>query len=494
MMALSAVMIVLSLFLLGQISGRFVGGLFAKELTTEQEPSFGEFSDLFAEVYQEIADKYVDELEPEDVKEVFEGAIQGMFLALGDPHSQFLTPDTYSQLEKDTEGEFSGIGIHIALFRVNEDDPDDDTRVLTVVSPMPGSPAAKVGVQAWDRIVEIEGESTEGIDIFEAVRKLTGPEGTKVAITVERDKEPEPLHFTITRKQIKIESVYSRLLEGGILMARIVRFSDNTTDDLRKVIEEAREKEARGLIIDLRWNTGGLLKESISVSDLFLDEGLTIVSTGGRLENQNQEYTAKDDTIVDWPMLILVNRSSASASEIFAGAMRDNQRGLLVGPKGERTFGKGSVQTINPLEFSLERDENGNPRSNAIRITTARYLTPSGAQISNKDRKKAGLASDIEVDVTFEHEIEVSRHGLLLGDPNMVEPGKEEQQEDAKEDGVKEDGVKDGELEEPLRDVLLEVAVKEMKRILASKPTETPVLLSANAEVIEVADGTENVE
>ena len=459
MMALSAIMIVLSLLLLGQVTGRFAGQLLAKETQKTKGPSFSEFCDLLAEAYQNIQDRYVEEV---DAKEVFKGAVQGMFMAL-DAHSQYLDADSYSQLERDTEGEFTGIGIHITLKR-NEAAGEDE---LTVVAPMPGSPAQEAGLKAWDRIIEIEGESTRGIKILEAVKKLSGPDGTKVNVTVRRTGEPENLHFTIVRRRIKIESVYSQMLEDGILHVRIERFSENTAADLRKVLQEGKEKNVRGLILDLRNDWGGLLNEAIAVSNLFLDKGDLIVSTKGRLENQNKEYRAENPAFVNWPTLVLVNEISASASEILAGALRDHGRALLVGPKGKRTYGKGSVQTIDPLENSLDRDENGNLRPTALRLTTARYYTPNGTAIDNKDPAKRGLAPDLEVELSLDQESAVYRQGLL-GVPNQIEPGEENK---AAKKGEKGEKARKPEAKEPAVDIQLQFAVQEMKRMLGQQTT-----------------------
>lgn len=518
MVALSSVMILLSLFLLGKATGTFTGQLMAKEVKKENKESFYLFSDVFAEIYQDIKEKYVEEV---DEEELFENAIQGMFAAL-DPHSQYLDPDNFNQLEKETEGEFSGIGIHLSQYPLDPDlPPSEANRILTVVSPIPGSPAAEAGVLSWDQITEIEGETTQGLSIYDAVRKLTGPEGTRVSITVQRKGEPKPLTFTMTRRQIKIESIYSKMLEDNILLVRIARFSDNTSKDLRKAIEKGKSDGAKALIIDLRLDTGGLLTEAVQVSELFLNKGDLIVSTKGRSKSQNKEYHAEGKPITDWPMLILINKGTASASEIFAGAMRDHNRALLIGPKGGRTFGKGSVQTIDPLEYSLEKDENGNYKRNAIRLTTARYYTPNGTAIDNHEEpEKAGLAPDLEVELTPEHEIELARRGLLLGEPNMVDPnGKDgsdpliEELSEEEEAALLKEISRIAEVDDPSKititveredepalhytvggsedgkdemvDLQLQFAVEEMNRIMSGKPT--PSVLAKPEAAEEVA-------
>jgi carboxyl-terminal processing protease len=376
-------------------------GTFARAVKKADDDQFWEFTAMFSEIYKEIQERYVEEV---DSKKLFEGALQGMFLTL-DPHSQYLDPDSYSQLEKDTEGAFSGVGLHITI----------RDGVLTVIAPIPGSPAAKAGVRPWDRIIEIDGKKTEGITIIEAVKKLTGPSGTTVTIKVYREGEPDFLTFTLVRKNIKVESVYYKMLDDKIGYARVAKFSDATSRDLRKAIEFFREKNAKGIILDLRFNAGGLLKEAIDVSNLFLPKGKVIVSTKGRMKNQNQEFRAENDPVTDLPLIVLINKGSASASEIVAGAIKDHHRGVILGVKGSRSYGKGSVQTIEELAHSFEKDENGNYRPAAIRLTTARYYTPSGISID-----KVGVTPDIAVELPKGHEGELLKHGLY-GDPPMEE-------------------------------------------------------------------------
>lgn len=371
----------------------------AKKMDKNEE--FYRFVDVFNEVYQEIQNKYVEDVPPEDL---FQAAINGMFMTL-DTHSQFLDPDSLSQLEKDTEGEFSGIGIHITI----------DKGVLTVVAPIPGSPSAKLGIQPWDRIVEIEGESTKDITLTEAVKKLTGPPGTKVTITIYRENETEPLYYTITRETIQVQSVYSMIIDKEIGYARLAKFSENAGRDLRKVLIGFKGKGIKGLILDLRYNSGGLLKEAVDVSELFVPKGEMIVSTKGRIPNQNSEYRSKRQPLLKVPMIVLVNQASASASEIVAGALKDLNIAVIVAPKGQKTYGKGSVQTIEDLQSYFGNDDKGNPKKCAIRLTTAKYYTPSGVSIHG-----IGISPDIEIPVTLEQEKELAKHGLL-GEPAMDE-------------------------------------------------------------------------
>lgn len=359
----------------------------------KQDEEFLRFVDLAHEIYTEIQAKYVDEVER---TELLEAALQGMFRAL-DEHSQYMDPRTLENLNKDTGGSFSGIGIHITQRQ----------GLLTVIAPIPGSPAARIGLQPWDRIIEIDGESSEGMTLTDAVDRLTGPTGTEVTIKVFRDSAAEPLEFTIVRAQIKIESVHWRMMDDNIGYARIARFSESTGADLRRGLLDLKSQGMESLILDLRFNTGGLLRQAIEVSDLFVPKPEIIVSTKGRLRSHNTEHRAEMDPIVDVPVFVLVNEGSASASEIVAGALQDHKIAVLIGPEGKNTFGKGSVQTIESLRHSMYEDENGNPKESAIRFTTARYYTPSGRTIHH-----TGITPDIGIPMPRTHEGELLRRGL----------------------------------------------------------------------------------
>ncbi|MBI1292025.1 PDZ domain-containing protein [bacterium] len=388
--------------------------------TDSDNEEFVRFIDVSAEVYREIRGKYVDDVEG---RKVLEAALQGMFTAL-DEHSQYMDPRTLDSLNKDTGGNFSGIGIHITQRQ----------GLLTVIAPIPGSPSQAVGLLPWDRIIEIEGETTEGMTLQDAVDKLTGPSGTQVTIKVFREGEPEPLEFTITRATIKIESVASQMLESNIAYIRIVRFSESTTADMRRAFLDLKAQGATSLVLDLRFNTGGLLREAIEVSDLFLPKHEIIVSTNGRLKSQKREYRAVEDPIITMPTFVLVNEGSASASEIVAGALQDHKRAVIIGPKGKNTFGKGSVQTIEQLRHSLYDDEDGNPKASAIRLTTARYYTPSGRTIHH-----IGITPDIGIPLPKNHERDLLRHGLL-GDTTIPTTADEQPEtpESANPDGTEE--------------------------------------------------------
>ncbi len=408
---LSIAVVVLLLFLFGQ--GATKRNSDAQDDPLQKDKEYREFAQMVAEVYASIKDRYVTDI---DNEKLIKGAVEGMMSSL-DGHSQFLDHDTLAQLEKDTGGEFSGIGIHISI----------RDGILTVISAIPGTPAAKEGLQPWDRIIEIEGKSTKDITLLEAVKKLTGPPGTKVNITVYREGAEEPLDFTITRAVIKIKSVYHKMLDNKIGYVRLARFSEETSDNMRKGLEEFKAKGAQSLILDLRYNTGGLLTEAVYVSELFVPKSNLIVSTQGRVPNQNRRYESREEPVLSVPMVVLVNKGSASASEIVAGALKDHGIAVILAPKGERTFGKGSVQTIEELDTTLGEDENDNPLTCAMRLTTAHYYTPSGTNIEGE-----GIEPDVVVEVTRGQRTELIRHGLL-GEPRLFQEEKSNDKDEEKE-------------------------------------------------------------
>jgi len=321
--------------------------------------------ELLTEVLRQIEKNYV---EPQDDQKLVLGAIKGMVQSL-DPHSSFLSKEEHEDLLSETKGSFSGIGIEITV-RDN---------VLTVVSPIEGSPAYKAGFQAGDKIIKIDGKAAADMTLPEAVKSIRGEKGTKVTLTVMREGDPKPLEFTVIRDVIPIRSVRSTVLTPKIAYVRISNFQGKTTNDLSAEMEKLETgRKLEGLILDLRNNPGGLLSQAIDVSDLFLDAGV-IVSTKGRESSQDIKASAhKKKTDRSYPIVVLVNGGSASAAEIVAGALQDNKRALILGTK---TFGKGSVQTIIPLS-----DGSG------LRLTTAMYYTPSGRSIQAN-----GIVPDVEV-------------------------------------------------------------------------------------------------
>ncbi len=322
---------------------------------------------LFTEVLSIIQSQYVDEVPPKDV---IYGAIKGTLRGL-DPHSSFLDPEMYREMQVETSGSFGGLGIEITL--------KDD--VLTVVAPIEGTPAYRAGILSGDRIVKIEGLSTKDMQLADAVKRMRGKPGTKVTISVAREGWSEPKDFPIVREQIRVQSVKSQQLEPGIEYIRLRQFQEQTSGDLEAALEKySKEGKIQGLILDLRNNPGGLLTSSVEVTEKFIDSGRLVVYTEGRVRNQNMRFQANSKRIyADFPMVVLVNQGSASASEIVAGALQDWGRAVVI---GTQTFGKGSVQTIIPLS-----DGSG------LRLTTAKYYTPKGRSIHGK-----GVTPDIVVE------------------------------------------------------------------------------------------------
>jgi carboxyl-terminal processing protease len=322
---------------------------------------------LFTDVLAIIQNQYVDETEP---REVIYGAIRGMLKAL-DPHSAFLDPESYREMQVETSGSFGGLGIEITI-------KDDQ---LTVVAPIEGTPAHRAGIQPGDKIVKIEGLATKDMTLVDAVKKMRGPKGTKVNITILREGAKELQELTVTREIIQVQSVRSQEIEPGLGYVRIRQFQERTSRDLESAIEKL-EKTGRfaGLIVDLRNNPGGLLSSAVEVSEKFLGDGKLVVYTEGRVRNQNMRFVAHArHAITEVPLVVLVNQGSASASEIVAGAVQDHGRGVVL---GTQTFGKGSVQTIISL-----------PDGSGLRLTTAKYFTPKGRSIHGK-----GISPDIVVE------------------------------------------------------------------------------------------------
>ena len=323
--------------------------------------------ELFSDTVSIIRSDYVEEPKSKDL---IYGALKGMLSAL-DPYSQFMDPDTYNEMKVETEGEFGGIGIEITI--------KDD--LLTIIAPIDDTPAYKVGLEAGDKIVKINGEITRDLTLIESVKLLRGKPGTDVKVTVFREKERKLLDFTITRSIIKIESIKrSEIIKDDIGYIRLIEFQEKTKRDLETSLRKLEKQGMKGLILDLRNNPGGLLNAAVDVSDKFLEEDKVIVSTKGRVENQNFIFKSKGrKKHLIYPMVILINGGSASASEIVAGAMQDHKRGIIIGTK---SFGKGSVQTVMPLSDG-----------SAVRLTTSKYFTPSGQAI-----REDGITPDIIVE------------------------------------------------------------------------------------------------
>jgi len=337
----------------------FGGGIYG-DLSASSDDTYRSLK-IFSDVIEQLENNYVEEV---DSKELIQKAIQGMVRGL-DPHSEYLPPDALELLQDDTKGEFSGVGIVITVRK----------GMLTVVSPIEGTPAYQAGIKAGDIIYKVDGTPAKEITISEIVKKIKGPKGTSVTLTILRKGSPKPIDFKLVRNVIPIESVKYIMLNSKYGYVRIYNFTEKTTYDLEDALDklESGETEFEGLIMDIRDNPGGLLPQAIGVSELFLEEG-TILSIKGRLEKHTQIYNAhKNEKKRDYPIIVLINGGSASASEIVAGALQDNKRALVL---GTTSFGKGSVQTVKTM-----RDGSG------LKFTIARYYTPSGRSIQAKGIK-----------------------------------------------------------------------------------------------------------
>jgi carboxyl-terminal processing protease len=345
---------------------------------------------MFTDVLEELEKNYVDDVNSEAL---IHNAIKGMVGNL-DPHSSFMPPEAFEDLQDDTKGEFSGIGIVITM----------KDGILTVVSPIEGTPAYKAGIQAGDMILRIDEKSTKDMELWEAVNMMRGPRNKPVHITVIREGEPESLDFSINRDLIPMESVRSATLKPGFGYLRITNFRMNTLDDIKTHLGriEAENKNLKGLVMDLRDNPGGLLDQAVKISDLFLGAG-DIVSIKGKQESNSQVFKAtQGDEDRKYPVVVLINGGSASASEILAGALQDHSRALIL---GTTSFGKGSVQTVRPLKDGY-----------GIKYTIARYYTPNGRSIQAK-----GIEPDIEVayEILEEKEKKTSAFDRMLKEKDL---------------------------------------------------------------------------
>ncbi len=361
------------------VSTQFAGPIVAQE--TEKEKTVYEQLDLFGDVFERIRTSYV---EPVDEKKLIAAAINGMLASL-DPHSSYLPKDDFDDMQVQTKGEFGGLGIEVT----------QENGVVKVVSPIEDTPADKAGIKPGDLITQVNGESVVGLNLNDAVDMMRGPVGSEITITIQREGTPDPFDVKITRETITVSPVKSQL-EDNVVVLRVSTFNEQTYPNLEKQLKE-KVKEAGGMdkvtgfVLDLRNDPGGLLNQAISVVDAFLDSG-EIVSTRGRDPRDSERYNATPGDLTDGkPMVVLVNGGSASASEIVAGALQDHHRALIL---GTQSFGKGSVQTIMPVQ------DDG-----ALRLTTARYYTPSGRSI-----QALGVSPDIVVEQP------------LPKDPKAVEP------------------------------------------------------------------------
>lgn len=344
----------------------------------------------FAEVFEKIKKDYV---EPVEDKALLSNAIKGMLSGL-DPHSAYLEPDAYKELRVGTTGEFGGLGIEVSM----------EDGFVKVVAPIDDTPAQRAGVRAGDLIIRLDDTPVKGMNLNDAVKVMRGKPGTKITLTILREGEEKPLKIAVVRDVIKVASVKKRTLEPGYGYLRITQFQSRTADNMRKavsVLKRQNDDGLRGLVLDLRNNPGGVLSAAVAVADAFLDKG-AIVYTEGRIADSELKFNAKPtDILKGAPMVVLVNGGSASASEIVAGALQDHRRAVVMGSK---TFGKGSVQTILPMD-------NGS----ALKLTTARYFTPAGRSIQAEGITPDILLEDLQVSQREENDIDRVKEADLSG-------------------------------------------------------------------------------
>ncbi len=355
------------LIVIGFVFGLFVGGLYVHNVSALSNKTYEKLK-VFTDVLEIVQKSYVEDVKTEDL---ITGAIEGMLASL-DPYSAYLDPDMYREFQVETKGSFGGLGIEITI----------KDGILTVIAPIEDTPAYRAGVQAGDKILKINEESTKGLSLMECVKRLRGPKDTKVTITIMRNGFTQMQDVTIVRDIIRIESVKFKTLEQGYGQLRISQFQAKTAEDARKALEALQKENPEGLsglILDLRNNPGGLLDQAVEVSDLFLDSGVIVTIKGRDAEEKTAFSAHAEGTMPHWPIVVLVNQGSASASEIVAGALQDYGRAVIM---GSTTFGKGSVQTIIALD-----DGSG------IKLTTARYFTPN-----NRSIHELGIKPDIPLE------------------------------------------------------------------------------------------------
>jgi carboxyl-terminal processing protease len=360
---------ILTVILSVLVAVTFVGRLAITEVSAEDE-AYEELR-IFTEVLSQVTKNYVEKVE---AKALIYNSIRGMLSSL-DPHSAFLPPDAYKEMQVDTRGEFGGLGIQISI----------KDKLLTVIAPIEDTPAWRVGIEAGDKIIKINGELTKDMTLQEAVSKMRGPKGTEITISIAREGLQGLKDYTIVRDIIKIKSVRSRMIEEDIGYVKLNQFQERSAKDLEKALKKLEKEGVSSAILDLRNNPGGLLRSAIDVSGLFMPKGKLIVYIKGR-EGERTEYRTQGGYNFGFPMVVLVNHGSASASEIVAGALKDWDRAVVL---GVQTFGKGSVQSVMPLS-----DGSG------LRLTTAKYYTPKGTSIQN-----TGITPDITVKLRLSKDV-----------------------------------------------------------------------------------------
>ncbi len=383
---------------------------------------------LFTDIYARIKKDYVEEVGDQDL---LEGAIRGMLSSL-DPHSSYLSQEEFKELQIGTTGEFGGLGIEVGM----------ENGFVRVISPIEDTPADKAGVEAGDLIIQLDETQVKGLTLNEAVKLMRGKRGSKILLTIVREGEAKPLEISVTRDVIRVKSVRSRILEPGYGYIRISSFQSKTTRNVIAAVEKLLDKadqNLQGLVLDLRNNPGGVLTGAVGVSDIFLKDGELIVFTKGRVEDAELNYSAStNDSVNGIPIIVLINEGSASASEIVAGALQDHKRAVIM---GQKSFGKGSVQTILPLKEDA-----------ALKLTTARYYTPSGKSIQNEGIDPDILVEEIhggegEENKRFEFVREADLQGHL---ENNQEKSTDKPQKDVKRITIAVDSEEDAVLNEAL--------------------------------------------
>lgn len=406
-------LVVVGALVLGLLIGKGV------EKTGYASESYEELK-VFAEVLTQVKQHYVEEVKTNDL---VHGAVRGMLKTL-DPHSAYMTPEMYKEMRVETKGEFEGLGIQIGI----------KDQHVTVIAPIEGTPAHAAGIETGDVILKVDDTPTKDLTLMEAVQRMRGPKGTSVTLTVRREGAPDMLNFTLVRDTIKIRSVRSRLLDDHIGYVRISQFQESTPKDLGKELVKLHDEGSQGLILDLRNNPGGLLSSAVGVSEQFLQPDTLVVSVKGRDGRKDEYRSSPPMDPPEYPMIVMVNQGSASASEIVAAAMQDWGKAVIL---GKTTFGKGSVQTILPLS-----DGSG------LRLTTAKYYTPRGESIHS-----VGVKPDIVVEPK----------PITVGEKPKEETSPEKDDGSASEPGTDAEKSKDLEAELMKKDVQLQKAIELLK-------------------------------
>jgi carboxyl-terminal processing protease len=345
---------------------------------------------LFTEIFARIKNDYVKEISD---RELLEQAISGMVSGL-DPHSAFLDEEAFKDMQIGTSGQFGGLGIEVGM----------EDGFIKVIAPIDDTPAQRAGVKAGDLVIRLDEKSVKGMSLTEAVKEMRGKPGTEITLTIVREKEDKPLKITIVRDIIKVKSVKSRILEDGYAYVRITQFQATTGEDMEKAINKLLKKSGgklKGLVLDLRNNPGGVLGAAVSVSDAFIEKGLIVYTEGRSHESEIKFNASSGDILKRAPMVVLVNGGSASASEIVAGALQDHKRAVIM---GDKTFGKGSVQTIIPMQ-----------NDTAVKLTTALYFTPNGRSIQAEGIVPDIALENVKVVAKSDSEIEGLKEADLSG-------------------------------------------------------------------------------